>query len=88
MLSSAASESTSSLSSGPVDNGEIVTRDKNGGYKLDIPVLPPVAGQDGEDEMEGVEGGGVSAGAGAGGTDPVGQAGMSEREKESTLRSS
>ncbi|PLB49517.1 hypothetical protein P170DRAFT_475807 [Aspergillus steynii IBT 23096] len=82
MLSSAASESTSSLSSGPVDNGEIVTRDKNGGYKLDIPVLPPIAGQEGEDEMEGVEGGGMSGGPGARGTDPTAQAGMSEREKK------
>ncbi|KAH8431243.1 uncharacterized protein LDX57_008905 [Aspergillus melleus] len=82
MISAAASESTSSLSSGPIDNGEIVTRDKNGGYKLDIPVLPPIAGREGEEEMEDVEGGGVSGGPSAGGTDSSGQAGMSQREKE------
>lgn len=86
MLSSTASESTSSLSSGSVDNGEIVTRDKNGGYKLDIPILPPIAGRESEDEMEGVEAGGVSGGSGAGGADATGQADLSEREKESTLR--
>lgn len=38
-------------------------RDKNGGYKLDIPVLAPVVDQDGEgEEMEGVDGGGGGGG--------------------------
>ncbi|KAK1149934.1 hypothetical protein N8T08_003490 [Aspergillus melleus] len=87
MISAAASESTSSLSSGPIDNGEIVTRDKNGGYKLDIPVLPPIAGREGEEEMEDVEGGGVSGCPSAGGTDSSGQAEMEATLVEMMCRS-
>ncbi|PWY83043.1 hypothetical protein BO70DRAFT_429100 [Aspergillus heteromorphus CBS 117.55] len=72
---STSSDSSSSLSSGPIDNGEIVVKDKNGSYKLDIPVLPPLVGEDG-DEMEGIEGSGAMAGNGSG------QTGMSGSEKE------
>ncbi|EFR03280.1 hypothetical protein MGYG_06282 [Nannizzia gypsea CBS 118893] len=40
-----------------LDNGDIVPRDKNGCYKLDIPVLPPAEFEeaDGGDSMEGIE---------------------------------
>jgi len=81
--STSTAASSSSLSSGPVDNGEIVVRDKNGGYKLDIPILPPVlAGDDGDgDAMEGVEDGRPSTGSGAtGGSEDTE---ISGREKES-----
>ncbi|PLN79236.1 hypothetical protein BDW42DRAFT_130197 [Aspergillus taichungensis] len=76
MLTSTSSGSTSSLSSGPVDNGEIVTRDQNGAYQLDTPVLPPVSGDTG-DEMEGVEEGPSGAGA-----DSTAQTEIGTREKE------
>ncbi|WEW61894.1 hypothetical protein PRK78_007392 [Emydomyces testavorans] len=48
------------------DGSDIVVRDKNGSYKVDIPVLLPEAlGKDADDEggggpMEGVEGGGAT----------------------------
>ncbi|RAK96448.1 uncharacterized protein BO80DRAFT_468585 [Aspergillus ibericus CBS 121593] len=74
ILQSAPSDHSTAVSSGPIDNGEIVVKDKNGSYKLDIPVLPPLIGEDGE-EMEGIEDGG------AGGGTSNGQA-MSGREKE------
>ncbi|EFE39893.1 hypothetical protein TRV_05405 [Trichophyton verrucosum HKI 0517] len=49
-------KSGTSLSPSP-DNGDIVPRDKNGCYKLDIPVLPPAVFEeaDGGDSMEGIE---------------------------------
>ncbi|KAG2417219.1 hypothetical protein HFD88_008438 [Aspergillus terreus] len=72
IIAPAANESTSSLSSGSGDTGEIVVRDKNGGYKLDVPVLPPVVGEDG-DEMEGVEGSGATGGSAATGADSTAQ---------------
>ncbi|KAL4801713.1 hypothetical protein BDV18DRAFT_72201 [Aspergillus unguis] len=62
------------VASGSSDDGEIVVKDKNGGYSLDIPVLPPIVGEDG-DEMEGIEGAAET-------TDPTGQGEMSGREKE------
>jgi hypothetical protein len=65
-----------------VDDGEIVVKDKNGGYKLDIPVLPPIVGEDGE-EMEGMESGGAGNSATANNEADSGQGGMSGREKES-----
>jgi hypothetical protein len=58
-----------------------VVRDKNGGYKLDVPVLPPVVGEDG-DEMEGVEGSGATGGSAATGADSTAQTEISGREKE------
>ncbi|KKK22456.1 hypothetical protein P175DRAFT_0534457 [Aspergillus ochraceoroseus IBT 24754] len=78
ILQSTAPDSSSSLSSGPVDNGEIVVKDKNGGYKLDIPVLPPLVGEDGE-EMEGIEGGGGTNSTAA---TEAGQGEINGREKE------
>ncbi|XHF96912.1 hypothetical protein AWENTII_000522 [Aspergillus wentii] len=71
---------TSSLSNGPIDNGEIVVKDKNGSYKLDIPMLPPVAGSEDGDEMEGVDGN--SGGSGTTGADSAGETEVSGREKE------
>ncbi|KAF3483615.1 uncharacterized protein GIQ15_02939 [Arthroderma uncinatum] len=47
-----------SLSASSLDSGDIVARDKNGCYKVDIPILPPgVFGEEGEggDSMEGIE---------------------------------
>ncbi|KAL3455701.1 hypothetical protein BJX64DRAFT_58276 [Aspergillus heterothallicus] len=67
-----------SLSSGPVDDGEIVVKDKNGGYRLDIPILPPIVGEDG-DEMEGIENGGAGNPATGTGAESTRQG---EREKE------
>ncbi|PYH98904.1 hypothetical protein BO71DRAFT_13913 [Aspergillus ellipticus CBS 707.79] len=78
ILQPTSSDSSSSLSSGPIDNGEIVVRDKNGGYKLDIPVLPPLVGEDGY-ELEGIEGG---AGSGTMAGNAGGQTDISVREKE------
>ncbi|KAE8361591.1 hypothetical protein BDV27DRAFT_147719 [Aspergillus caelatus] len=80
-MSSASSESTQSLGSGMVDGGEIVVKDKNGDYKLDIPVLPPAVGEDNGDEMEGIEGG-ATRGSGATGADSTAQTEISGREKE------
>ncbi|GKZ27529.1 hypothetical protein AbraIFM66951_005502 [Aspergillus brasiliensis] len=65
LLQSASSDPSTSLSSGSIDNGEIVVKDKNGSYKLDVPVLPPLVGEDGE-EMEGIEGVGDGSGAAGG----------------------
>ncbi|KAE8377897.1 hypothetical protein BDV26DRAFT_200963 [Aspergillus bertholletiae] len=80
-MSSASSESTPSLSSGMVDGGEIVVKDKNGDYKLDIPVLlPTIRGED-EAEMESIEGG-ATRGSGATGADSTAQTEISGREKE------
>ncbi|KAL2007211.1 hypothetical protein VTN00DRAFT_8649 [Thermoascus crustaceus] len=80
--STSAAASSSSLSTGPLDNGEIVVKDKNGGYKLDIPILPPVVvGDDGDEgTMEGVEDGRPSAGSGATGVSDDTE--ISGREKE------
>jgi hypothetical protein len=52
-----------------VDNGDIVARDKNGNYKIDVPVLPPVVvGEDGEEVgMEDIEEGRPNAGPGTAG---------------------
>ena len=72
------------LSTAPLDNGDIVARDKNGGYKVDVPMLPPGMIGDDADEggMEGIEDGGQSGGAaGSGGVADEGE--MSDREKES-----
>ncbi|KAL2815883.1 hypothetical protein BJX63DRAFT_151405 [Aspergillus granulosus] len=81
VLHSNVPEPNSSLSSGPVDDGEIVVKDKNGGYKLDIPILPPIVGEDG-DEMEGIEAGGTGNSTAATGVDSTGPGEMSGREKE------
>ncbi|KAJ9272184.1 hypothetical protein DTO212C5_1689 [Paecilomyces variotii] len=75
---------SSSLGAGPVDNGDIVVKDKNGGYRLDIPVLSPtMTGEDGDEvPMEGVEEGRPSGGSGGTGVSSVGDADISGREKE------
>ena len=86
VLQSNAPESNSSVSSGPADDGEIVVKDKNGSYKLDIPVLPPMVNEDG-DEMEGIEGGGAGNSTAATGADSTGQGEMSGREKDSASAS-
>lgn len=69
-----------------VDGGEIVVKDKNGDYKLDIPVLPPATGEEDGDEMEGIEGG-ATRGSGTTGADSTAQTEISGREKESKFTS-
>ncbi|KAL6231441.1 hypothetical protein BDW75DRAFT_43334 [Aspergillus navahoensis] len=82
VLQSNAPESNSSNSGGPTDDGEIVVKDKNGSFTLDMPVLPPIMGED-EDEMEGIETEGTGRNStAAAGADPTGQGAMSGREKE------
>lgn len=72
---STVTESNSSAPANSMDDGEIVVKDKNGGYSLDIPVLPPMVAEG--DEMEGIEGGaGTTIGL-------TGQSDMSGRDKES-----
>lgn len=68
-----------------MDNGDIVVKDKNGGYRLDIPVLSPMmTGEEGDEvPMEGVEEGRPSAGSGGTGVGSVSDTDISGREKES-----
>ncbi|KAB8200939.1 hypothetical protein BDV34DRAFT_181455 [Aspergillus parasiticus] len=80
-MSSASSESTQSLGSGMGDGGDIVVKDKNGDYKLDIPLLPPAVGGEDGDEMQGIEAG-ATRGSGATGTESTAQTEISGREKE------
>ncbi|GAB1197322.1 hypothetical protein APSETT444_006615 [Aspergillus pseudonomiae] len=84
-MPSASSESTQSLGPSIADGEEIVVKDKNGDYKLDIPVLPPAVGEDG-DEMEGMEGG-ATRGSGPTGAESTAQTEISGHEKESKLTS-
>lgn len=82
-ISKSVPKSGTSLSPSP-DNGDIVPRDKNGCYKLDIPVLPPAVFEeaDGGDSMEGIEHSG-------GAEIPVEEGGeLAGRDKESMLLSS
>ncbi|KAL4877663.1 hypothetical protein BJY04DRAFT_221845 [Aspergillus karnatakaensis] len=78
LLQANSSESNPPAFSGSADDGEIVVKDKNGTYNLDIPVLPPVEGEEG-DEMEGIEGGGSTTATGA---ESTGQGEMSGQDKE------
>ncbi|KAE8351184.1 hypothetical protein BDV28DRAFT_24835 [Aspergillus coremiiformis] len=71
------SESTQPLGPATVDGGEIVVKDKNGRYKLDIPIL---SGEDGND-TEGLEESGATRGSGPPGADSS-QTEISGREKE------
>lgn len=68
-----------------------MVKDKNGAYKLDIPVLSPVIVGNGEDgdEMDGFEDS-QNGGPGSGPTvvDSTGETEIGAREKESTLRPS
>ncbi|PGH13173.1 hypothetical protein AJ80_06419 [Polytolypa hystricis UAMH7299] len=80
--------SLSSVSaSASAENGDIVARDKNGGYKVDVPILPAgMWGEDTDDGGSGVGGGGMegidgSGGPGGGGTG-AGEEGISGMEKE------
>ncbi|RLL94520.1 hypothetical protein CFD26_103400 [Aspergillus turcosus] len=82
MLQSSSESAGPSLSSGPLDNGDIVVRDKNGGYKLDIPVLPPAITNDNGDGMDGLDEGGTSGGTGSAAVDSASQTEISGREKE------
>lgn len=83
-----APETNSSVAVGSMDDNEIVVKDKNGSYKLEIPVLPPITGDDGDD-MEGIEAGGGPGGnpTGATGATSTGQGEMSGDEKDSALAS-
>lgn len=58
-LSSKSAPTTAvSLSTAPVDN-DIVARDRNGQYQVEVPVLPPSTDEgedDNSDPMEGIEG--------------------------------
>ncbi|OGM41596.1 hypothetical protein ABOM_008768 [Aspergillus bombycis] len=81
VMPSASYESTQSLGPGLVDGGEIVVKDKNGDYKLDIPVLPPAVAREDGDEMEGMEGG-ATRGSGPTGAESTAQIEISGREKE------
>ncbi|RMJ26736.1 hypothetical protein PHISP_02390 [Aspergillus sp. HF37] len=65
---------TSTLTSTSSDNGDIVVKDKNGGYELDIPVLAPL-GDEEDGQLSGVDEGG---GAAATSTDSTGD---TEKEK-------
>lgn len=83
-----APESNSSVAVGSTDDDDIVVKDKNGSYKLEIPVLPPIMGDD-EDDMEGIEGGRGPGGNPTGGTGATstGQGEMNSDEKGSALAS-
>jgi hypothetical protein len=87
VISSASSESTQSLASGMAESGDIVVKDKNGGYRIDIPVLPSVVGEEDGDEMEGIEESGVTRGSGATGADSKAQPEINGREKEGMFAS-
>lgn len=65
---------TAAPASAAADNADIVVRDSNGGYRIDVPILPPgIAGDDGNGGgMEGIES-----------AEDDGK--ISEREKESML---
>lgn len=79
-ISKSVPKSGTSLSPSP-DNGDIVPRDKNGCYKLDIPILPPAVFEaaGGGDSMEGIEHSG-------GAEIPVEEGGeLAGRDKESML---
>ena len=81
--SSSETNSTSlDLTTGSTDNGEIVVKDKNGGYKLDIPVLAPVIGGEDGDEIEGFDESQNGGGSGAT-VVSTGETEIGGREKES-----
>lgn len=67
----------------PTDSDEIVVKDKNGSYKLDIPVLPVIVSEDGE-EIEGF-GEGHNGGGPGSAVDSTGETELGGREKESML---
>lgn len=76
------SETNSSNNARSADNDEFVVKDKNGSYKLDIPVLPPViVGENGE-EIEGFDDGQNGGGSGSTVVDSAGETDLGGREKE------
>lgn len=80
--SSETNSSSLNITTGSTDNGEIVVKDKNGGYKLDIPVLAPVIGGEDGDEIEGFDE--TQNGGGSGATVvSTGETEIGGREKES-----
>ena len=87
ILRSASSEAAavSSLNSTPQDTGEIVVKDKNGNYKLDMPTIPRLLDNEDGDQMEGVDGGAADGDPATATTGPAGEAGISAREKQSML---
>ncbi|CRG88760.1 hypothetical protein PISL3812_05794 [Talaromyces islandicus] len=74
--STTSSRETSVLMSTSVDNsgGDIIARDKNGNFQLDIPVLPPLPPNEEADEetMDGIEEGRPSGGSGSSGANASG----------------
>lgn len=85
-----AEASASPTASSPLDSREIVPRDQNGNYKLDIPALPPVMLEDESDEspMDGMEDGQPGSGSGNTGMANSGMDGeLGSRDKESMRHS-
>lgn len=79
--SSETNSSSLNLTAGSNDSGEIVVKDKNGSYKLDIPVLAPIVGGEDGDEIEGFD---ESQNGGSGATVvSTGETEIGGREKES-----
>ncbi|KUL82325.1 hypothetical protein ZTR_10506 [Talaromyces verruculosus] len=70
---------TTTATTAPTDNGDIIARDKNGKFQLDIPVLPPIPLDEGDEEndvenedegaMEGIE----EDGRPSGGSEAIGK---------------
>lgn len=79
ILGSASSDAGVSLKAGSYDNGEIVAKDKNGNYKLDIPLIPPFLHGENGDRLESVDEGG---GAGAVAVGRTGEADISGCDKQ------
>ena len=80
--SSETNSSSLNMTTGSTDNEEIVVKDKNGGYKLDIPVLAPVVGGEDGDEIEGFDESQNGGGSGAT-VVSTGETEIGGREKES-----
>jgi hypothetical protein len=71
------------------NGGDIISRDKNGNFQLDIPVLPPLPPDEEADEetMEGIEEGRPSGGSGSSGANASGvDSEIGGRDKESKQR--
>lgn len=86
MLKSSSESTASTVKSASSDNtAEIVPKDKDGGYELDIPVLPALLEGDDADDMSAVDDSAAGAGAGAAPTDSTGETEINGREKESML---
>lgn len=78
--SSSETNPSSSNNARSTDSDEIVVKDKNGSYKLDIPVLPVIVNEDGE-EIEGFDEGHNGGGPGSA-VDSTGETELGGREKE------